>query len=83
MYSPLKKRWTLIKKEGLVDYIMLDAIVEEIAGEGCMQVNKLIYAMQKEEIPEQVATYSHPERDYIYRELKSVMDVYESRVCSV
>jgi len=71
------------KKEAVVDHTMLDTVVEEISGEGCLLVNKFLYAMEKDEIPEQVANYSPPERDYIYHELKSVMDIYENRVCSI
>nr|CAA6807890.1 MAG: Unknown protein [uncultured Thiotrichaceae bacterium] len=65
------------------DYSELDLVIEEIAGKGCMQVSKLLYAMEKDEQPERVAEYSQADRDYIYRELKSVMDVYEGGVCSI
>ncbi|MEZ5477643.1 MAG: hypothetical protein R3E95_09210 [Thiolinea sp.] len=61
----------------------LDEVIEQLAGEGCMKVNKLLYAMEKEEMPEAVAAYTATERDYIYRELKSVMDVYDGGVCSL
>jgi len=71
----------LINKEVDVDHTLLDAIVEDIAGEGCTRVNELLGALVKGEIPEQVAKCSLPERDYIYRELKSVMNVYETREC--
>ena len=66
-----------------IDTQQLDGVIEQIAGEGCMQVNKLLFAMEKEQIPEQVKAYNHTERDYIYRELKSVMDVYDGEVCSL
>lgn len=69
--------------ENAPDQVKLDAVIEEIAGEGCMQVNKLLYALEKDEQPERLQTYSAAERDYIYRELKSVMDVYEGGVCSI
>ena len=71
------------KKEVAADYSKLDVIVENIAGEGCMEVSKLLYDIEKGELPEQVAAYSQTERDYIYSELKSVMDVYEGGVCSI
>ncbi len=67
------------RKEVAVDYPKLDAIIEDIAGEGCMRVSKLLYAVEKGEVLGQLAAYSQTEHDYIYRELKSVMDVYEGK----
>lgn len=66
-----------------LDYKKLDAVVETIAGEGCMKVNKLLYAVEQEKLPEQLAGFTAAERDYIYSELKSVMDVYEGGVCNI
>ncbi|MBU0657098.1 MAG: PDC sensor domain-containing protein [Gammaproteobacteria bacterium] len=66
-----------------VDEERLDEVVEEIASTGCIQVNKLLYALEKDEVPEVLAGFNHDERDYIYRELKSVMDVYEGGVCGL
>ena len=66
-----------------LDTDKLDEIVETLAGEGCIQVNKLLYAMEKGDIPETLNTFDQTERDYIYQELKSVMDVYEGAVCDI
>ncbi|EIJ35433.1 PDC sensor domain-containing protein [Thiothrix nivea] len=66
-----------------LDYTKLDDKVEELAARGCVQVNKLLYMLEKDEIPECLQTYSKGERDYVYHELKSVMDVYEGGVCSL
>lgn len=66
-----------------IDHMHLDTIVEQLAGEGCMKVNKLLYAIEKGDIPEILADNSTTEREYIYQELKSVMDVYEGDVCSL
>ncbi len=70
-----------------LDLVTLDAVVEDIAGEGCIKVNKFLYAVEKETLPEllpeQIASYSAAERDYIYSELKSTMDVYEGGVCEI
>lgn len=71
------------KPDIALDLTKLEAVIEEIAGEGCMQVNKLLYAMEKDDLPEHIASFSAAERDYIYRELKSVMDVYEGGVCNI
>ncbi|CAA6814565.1 MAG: Unknown protein [uncultured Thiotrichaceae bacterium] len=66
-----------------IDHMHLDTIIEKLAGEGCMKVNKLLYAIEKGEIPEILTGNSATEREYIYNELKSVMDVYEGGVCSL
>jgi hypothetical protein len=66
-----------------LDEQRLDGVVEEIAGTGCMNVNKLLYALEKGDTPERLMAFTPDERDYLYRELKSVMDVYEGGVCSL
>ena len=63
-----------------LDEQKLETQVEELAGEGCIAVNKLLYALEKNEVPENLAGLSRPEREYIYNELKSVMDIYEGNV---
>ncbi len=66
-----------------VDAERLNEVVEEIASTGCIQVNKLLYAIEQDEIPESLSAFSRDERNYLYRELKSVMDVYEGGVCGL
>ena len=66
-----------------LDTHRLDAEVDVLASLGCIQVNKLLYAMENGDVPERVAAFSVDERDYIYRELKVVMDVYEGGVCGL
>jgi len=63
----------------------LDALIEELAAQGCMKVNKMLHAMEKEEVTdiESLVALSVSERDYVYNELKSVMDVYEGDFCSI
>ncbi|MDH3762282.1 MAG: hypothetical protein OEU50_14970 [Gammaproteobacteria bacterium] len=63
-----------------LDQQKLEAQIEELAGEGCIAVNKLLYALDRNEVPEKLAGLSPPEREYIYNELKSVMDIYESNI---
>ena len=41
-------------------------------------MNKLLYALDRNEMPEKLAGLGPPEREHIYNELKSVMDIYES-----
>jgi hypothetical protein len=63
---------------GNLDQQKLEARIEELAGEGCIAVNRLLYALDRNEVPENLAGLSPPEREFIYNELKSVMDIYES-----
>ena len=67
----------------VLDTPRLDREVDALASLGCIQVNKLLYALEKGEIPDRVAALSPAERDYIYHELKTVMDVYEGGVCGL
>lgn len=66
-----------------LDTHRLDAEVDVLASLGCIQVNKLLYAMENGDVPERVVAFSVDERDYIYQELKAVMDVYEGGVCGL
>jgi hypothetical protein len=66
-----------------LDYVKLDLAIEQFAAEGCMKVKKLLYAFDNGEISEKLKPFSEVERGYIYKELKSVMDVYEGGVCSI
>ncbi|WP_181389619.1 PDC sensor domain-containing protein [Leucothrix pacifica] len=66
-----------------LDTHKLDEIVETLALEGCMKVNKLLHSMEREETVESLASLTLQERDYVYSELKSVMDVYECQACDI
>ena len=68
-----------------LDYAKLDALIDELAGGGCIQVNKLLYAIeqQPENVPERLQAFNPAERAYIYQELKAVMDVYEGGICGI
>ena len=48
-----------------------------------MKVNKLLHAIEREEPVESLASLTLQERDYVYLELKSVMDVYEGQSCDI
>jgi len=61
-----------------LDQQKLEAHIEALAGEGCIAVNKLLYALERDEVPEKLEELSQSEREFIYNELKSVMDIYES-----
>jgi hypothetical protein len=62
-----------------LDQAKLEAVVEELAGEGCIAVNKLLYALERGEVPQELTALSPPEREFVYKELKSVMDIYEGK----
>jgi hypothetical protein len=68
-----------------LDYAKLDVLIDELAGGGCIQVNKLLYAIeqQPDSVPERLQAFSPAERAYIYKELKAVMDVYDGGVCGI
>lgn len=66
-----------------LDYDKVDHVIEELASLGCLQVNKLLNLLEKSETPNALKNYSKAEQDYIYQELKSVMDVYEEGVCGL
>ena len=66
-----------------LDYEKLDNKIEELAALGCLQVNKLLYTMEENKSHSQLAGYTQGEQEYIYNELKSVMDVYEGDVCKI
>lgn len=61
-----------------LDQAKLEARIEELAGEGCIAVNRLLHALERHEVPEKLTGLSSPEREFVYNELKSVMDIYES-----
>jgi hypothetical protein len=69
-------------KEDL-DYNKLELVIEDIASKGCITVNKLLSTLKKQQIPQQLSIYSLAERDFIYHELKSVMTIYDGRICNV
>lgn len=66
-----------------MDIQKLDTVIEELAGEGCMKVNRLLYSIEHQQIPEKLDEYSETEQHYIYTELKSIMDVYDGEVCDL
>ncbi|MGB0721956.1 MAG: PDC sensor domain-containing protein [Gammaproteobacteria bacterium] len=66
-----------------LDFARLEEVIEEIAGAGCIQVNKFLYAVENGEIPAPVRAFDEEARMFIYNELKGVMDVYEGGVCSL
>ncbi len=66
-----------------LDLAKLDQVVETIAAQGCIRVNKLLYSYEKGKMPEAIQHLSNTEQRYVYHELKAVMDVYEGGVCGI
>lgn len=67
----------------VIDTIKLDQAIDALATQGCMAVNLLLASLENDEIPSTLQTYTKAERDYIYQELKTVMNVYENGVCGL
>lgn len=67
----------------VIDTIKLDQATDALATQGCMAVNLLLASLENDEIPSTLQTYTKAERDYIYQELKTVMNVYENGVCGL
>ena len=63
--------------------INFDLLIEEVCGQGCIQVNQTILQLEKGQCPEQLEQLSPLERETVLKELKSVMDVYGGNVCSI
>lgn len=66
-----------------IDLAKLDQAIDQLATQGCMSVNKLLASLENDEIPNSLLSYSKTERDYIYQELKTVMNVYENGICGL
>lgn len=60
-----------------------DSLIEDVCGQGCIQVNQTIIQLEEGQCPPQLQQLSLPERETVLKELKSVMDVYDGGVCSI
>ena len=61
----------------------LDEVLEDIAQRGCLAVNQFINQLDAGKTPAPLDSLEIAERQYIHKELKSVMAVYEGGVCSI
>lgn len=66
-----------------LDTTQLDQLIDSLATQGCMAVNQLLTRLEQHEIPTALQAHTKAERDYIYQELKSVMQVYETGTCGL
>lgn len=66
-----------------LDTEQLDQWVDTLATQGCMAVNHLLASLEQHEIPNALQAHTQAERDYIYQELKSVMQIYETGACGL
>lgn len=67
----------------VIDTSKLDQAIDTLATQGCMAVNLLLASLENDEITHSLQIYTKTERDYIYQELKTVMNVYENGICSL
>ncbi|HMT91785.1 hypothetical protein [uncultured Thiothrix sp.] len=67
----------------VIDTTKLDQAIDTLATQGCMAVNLLLASLDNDEIPSSLQIYTKAERDYIYHELKTVMNVYENGICGL
>jgi len=57
----------------------LQQIVDDICGDGCSRVNKVIKILQQDEVIEIMASLDIDERMLVLRELQDIMQVYNKR----
>jgi hypothetical protein len=62
---------------------MLDDLMENLCQSGCRDVNKIISLLDQGEVPTELAELADDERDYIHKELQSIMQVYEGGSCEI
>lgn len=67
----------------LIDKEKLNQSIDTLATQGCMAVHLLLAKLENDEIPSALKNYTKAERDYIYQELKGVMNIYENNVCGL
>ena len=61
----------------------LDEILESLGQSGCKDVYQVISLLDQGEIPTELSDLQQDERDYIHKELKSVMAIYDGDICSI
>lgn len=67
----------------ILDTNKLDQVIDTLATQGCMAINLLLANLENDEVPASLQAYTKLERDYIYQELRAVMNVYENSICGV
>ncbi len=60
-----------------------DLLIESICSDGCIIVNKTIMLLEKEESPPSLQHLNTTEHQMILKELRSIMGIYNGRVCSI
>ena len=60
-----------------------DKLIEDVCGQGCIQVNQTIRQLEKGQCPDELQQLNPTERDSVLKELKSVMDIYGGDICSL
>lgn len=73
----------LVGEEQSLDAGKLEQAIEALAAEGCIHVNKVLQLLEKDSVPNQLLGFNANEREYIYKELRSIMDVYDGGLCGI
>jgi hypothetical protein len=60
-----------------------EELVESICAKGCIEVNQIIILLDNGNPPPNLDFLSDSERQLLLKELKSIMDVYGGKTCSV
>ncbi len=64
--------------------LRLDNLLESLCQSGCKDVSQIISLLDQGKVPSELSELSPDERDYIHRELKSIMSVYdEGSSCTI
>jgi len=61
----------------------VEELVESICAKGCIEVNQIILLLEKRGVFPDLDYLSYPERQLLLKELKSIMDVYDQKACSL
>ncbi len=60
-----------------------DALIESICATGCIEVNRTIILLEKGEAPAYLKDLPPADYQSVLKELKSIMDIYGGKVCSL
>ena len=60
-----------------------DSLIESICAAGCIEVSRTIMLLEKGESPSLLRKLAPIEHKRVLEELKSIMDVYGGKVCSL
>jgi len=71
------------RNETAINMKYLDNIIEDIAQQGCLEVNQIIHQLDAGNTPASMSKLQTEEQQYIHNELKFVMAIYEGGGCFI